>query len=158
MDGNRKYHPEWGDSYSKGHEWYVLTNKWILAKKYRIPRLQSKELKKVNSWRAQVRMPQSHFAGRWKQSQEEGRDWGNLKGKGEYNHVLDGERTEFQDSKGGTLDEMSYSGEQELVEPTSSRKTVHQVRCGVAIPKSKLWPVGSRPHICHYKMALTAVF
>ena len=31
--------------------WYVLTNKWILAKnkkKYRIPKIQSTELKKVN--------------------------------------------------------------------------------------------------------------
>ena len=26
----------------------VCTNKWILAKKYRIPRIQSTELKKVN--------------------------------------------------------------------------------------------------------------
>ena len=33
-----------------------------------------------------------------------------------------------QDSKGGTLDEMPHSGE--LVEPTSSRKTGHQVRDG----------------------------
>ena len=32
-----------------------------------------------------------------------------------------------QDSKGGTLDEMPNSGERELVEPTSSRKTEHQV-------------------------------
>jgi hypothetical protein len=32
-----------------------------------------------------------------------------------------------QDSKGGTLDEMHYSGEKELVEHTSSRKTGHQV-------------------------------
>jgi hypothetical protein len=31
-----------------------------------------------------------------------------------------------QDSKGGTLDEMPYSGERELVESTSSRKTEHQ--------------------------------
>ena len=38
-----------------------------------------------------------------------------------------------QDSKRGTLDEMPYSGEKELVEPTSSRKTGHQVRGGVAI-------------------------
>ena len=30
-----------------------------------------------------------------------------------------------QDSKGGTFDEMPYSGEKELVEPTSSRKTEH---------------------------------
>jgi hypothetical protein len=33
-----------------------------------------------------------------------------------------------QDSKGGTLNEMPYSGERELVvESTSSRKAVHQV-------------------------------
>jgi hypothetical protein len=32
-----------------------------------------------------------------------------------------------QDSKGGTFDEMPYSGERELVESTSSRKTGHQV-------------------------------
>jgi len=25
----------------KGHAWYVLTDKWLLAKKYRIPRIQS---------------------------------------------------------------------------------------------------------------------
>jgi hypothetical protein len=45
---------------------------------------------------------------------------------------------ESQDSKGWTLDEMHYSGEGELVEPTSSRKTGHQWRDGVAIPQSKL--------------------
>ena len=43
-----------------------------------------------------------------------------------------------QDSKGGTLDEMPDSRERELIEPTSSRKTGHQVRDGVAIPQSKL--------------------
>jgi hypothetical protein len=42
-----------------------------------------------------------------------------------------------QDSKGGTLDEMPDSGERELIEPTSSRKTGHQVRDGVAILQSK---------------------
>jgi hypothetical protein len=31
------------------------------------------------------------------------------------------------DSKGGTLDEMPYSGERELTETTSRRKTGHQV-------------------------------
>jgi hypothetical protein len=45
-----------------------------------------------------------------------------------------------QDSKGGTFDEISDSRERELIEPTSSRKTGHQVRDGVAIPQSKLWP------------------
>jgi hypothetical protein len=43
-----------------------------------------------------------------------------------------------QYSKGGTFDEMPYSRERELVEPTSSRKTGHQVSDGVAIPQSKL--------------------
>ena len=43
-----------------------------------------------------------------------------------------------QDSKGGTLDEMPNSRERELIEPTSSRKTGHQVRDGVAIPQSQL--------------------
>jgi hypothetical protein len=33
---------------------------------------------------------------------------------------------------------MPYNGERELVEPTSSRKTGHQVRDRVAIPQSKL--------------------
>jgi hypothetical protein len=48
------------------------------------------------------------------------------------------EMRDTQDSKGGTLDEMPYSGERELVEPTSNRKAGHQVRDGVAIPQSKL--------------------
>jgi hypothetical protein len=38
-----------------------------------------------------------------------------------------------QDSKGGTLDETPDSRERELIEPTSSRKTGHQVMDGVAI-------------------------
>ena len=45
-----------------------------------------------------------------------------------------------QDSKEGTLDEMPDSRERELIEPTSVRKTGHQMRDGVAIPQSKLWP------------------
>jgi hypothetical protein len=50
------------------------------------------------------------------------------------------ETWEVRDSKNsneGTLDEMPYSGERELVEPTSSRKRRHQVRERVAIPQSK---------------------
>ena len=41
-----------------------------------------------------------------------------------------------QDSKGGTLDEMPYSGKRELVESTSSRRTI-KWRDGVTIPQSK---------------------
>jgi hypothetical protein len=43
-----------------------------------------------------------------------------------------------QESEGGTLDEMPNSRERDHVEPTSSRKTGHQVRDGVAIPQSHL--------------------
>jgi len=48
---------------------------------------------------------------------------------------------DFQDSKmvgRGTLDEMPYSGERELIEPTSSRKTGRQVKDGAATSQSKL--------------------
>jgi hypothetical protein len=43
-----------------------------------------------------------------------------------------------QDSKRGTLDEMPYIREKELIESTSSRKTGHQVTDGIVIPQSKL--------------------
>jgi hypothetical protein len=33
MDGTRKYLSEWGNTDPKGHSWYVLTCKRILAKK-----------------------------------------------------------------------------------------------------------------------------
>jgi len=33
MDGTRKYHPEWGNSVTKEHTGYALTDKWILAQK-----------------------------------------------------------------------------------------------------------------------------
>ena len=42
-----------------------------------------------------------------------------------------------QDSKGGTLDEMPYSGERELVESTSSRKKGHQVEVWDCYPTVK---------------------
>jgi hypothetical protein len=45
---------------------------------------------------------------------------------------------DYQDSKGGTLDEMTNIRERELIEPTSSRKTGHQVKKGLTIPQSKL--------------------
>ena len=53
------------------------------------------------------------------------------------------EMRDSQDSKEGTLDEMPYTGEREVVEPTSSLKTCNQVRGGVAIPQSK-----TLTHIC----------
>jgi hypothetical protein len=38
-----------------------------------------------------------------------------------------------QDPKGGTLDEMPDSRERKFIEPTSNRKTGHQMREGIAI-------------------------
>jgi hypothetical protein len=35
-----KYHAEWGNPDTKGHTLYVLTDKWILAPKLRIPTMQ----------------------------------------------------------------------------------------------------------------------
>ena len=40
MDGTRKYHPEGGNPITKEHIWYALTDKWILAKKLGIPKIQ----------------------------------------------------------------------------------------------------------------------
>ena len=54
----------------------------------------------------------------------------------ECTRYLGGER--LSGSNRGTLDEMHYIGDRELVEPTSKSKTGHQVRDGVAIPQSKL--------------------
>jgi hypothetical protein len=43
-----------------------------------------------------------------------------------------------QDSKQGTLDEVSDSREREFIAPTSSRKIGYQMREGVTIPQSKI--------------------
>ena len=40
MDGTRKYHPESGNSITKEHAQYALSDKWILAPKLRIPKIQ----------------------------------------------------------------------------------------------------------------------
>jgi hypothetical protein len=50
------------------------------------------------------------------------------------------ELRDSQDSKGGFLDEMPDRRERELIEHTSSKKTGHQVRAGVAIPQSNSDP------------------
>ena len=40
MDGTRKYHSERGNQDTKEQTWYVLTDKWILAKTIRILMIQ----------------------------------------------------------------------------------------------------------------------
>jgi hypothetical protein len=44
-------------------------------------------------------------------------------------------------TKGRDLRWHADSRDRELIEPTSSRKTGHQVRDGVAIPQSQFWPI-----------------
>jgi hypothetical protein len=48
MNGLRKYHPQLGNPGPKGHAWYVLTDKWVLAIKYSIPMLKLTDPKKLN--------------------------------------------------------------------------------------------------------------
>jgi hypothetical protein len=40
MDVSGGYHPEWGNPITKELTWYALTDKWILAQKLRIPKIQ----------------------------------------------------------------------------------------------------------------------
>ena len=40
MDGPGGHHPEWGNPITKEHTWYALTDKWILAQKLGIPKIQ----------------------------------------------------------------------------------------------------------------------
>ena len=51
MDGSRTYYPEWSNSDPKGYAWYVLTDEWILVKKFRIPRIQPIDCKKCNKYK-----------------------------------------------------------------------------------------------------------
>jgi hypothetical protein len=40
MDGTRKYHPECDNPTTKEHTWYILIDKWILAQRLRISKIQ----------------------------------------------------------------------------------------------------------------------
>jgi hypothetical protein len=42
MDRTGGHHPEWGNPITKELTWYVFTDKWILAQKLRIPKIQDK--------------------------------------------------------------------------------------------------------------------
>ena len=47
MDISGGYHPEWGNPITKEVTWYALTDKWILAQKLRIPKIQFAKHKKI---------------------------------------------------------------------------------------------------------------
>jgi hypothetical protein len=40
MDQTRKYHPECGNPITKEHTWYTFADKWLLAQKLGIPKIQ----------------------------------------------------------------------------------------------------------------------
>jgi hypothetical protein len=70
----------------------------------------------------------------WNSQPREVGDWGGTP----QNASETWEVWDCEDSKGGILDETLDSWERELVE---HRKTGHQVRDGVAILQSNLWPI-----------------
>ena len=49
MKGTRKYHPERGNPITKERTWYVFTDKWIVAQKLRIPKIQFTDHKKFKN-------------------------------------------------------------------------------------------------------------
>jgi len=60
MEWTRKYHPEWGNSITEKHTWYALIDKWILAKKLELPKMQStdhRKLKKKDDQNADAPIP-----------------------------------------------------------------------------------------------------
>jgi hypothetical protein len=60
-----------------GHSWYVLTNRWIVAKKKKKVQ-NTQDTRRLTRQGAQVRIPQSHLGGRRKLSLgvKGGRDFG----------------------------------------------------------------------------------
>ena len=47
MDGTRKCHPEQGNPITKEYTWCALTNKWMLAQKLKINKLQFSQHRKL---------------------------------------------------------------------------------------------------------------
>ena len=47
MNRIRKYHLKWSNPAAKEHTWYILTDKWILAQKLQIPKIQFSDHKKL---------------------------------------------------------------------------------------------------------------
>jgi hypothetical protein len=61
MDGPGGYHPEWGNPNTKELTWYVLHDKWILAQKLRMPKLQD-TICKTHETQEERRPKCGHFA------------------------------------------------------------------------------------------------
>ena len=71
MDGTRKYHSKWGYPITKERIWYALTDKWILAQKLRIPKIQFPHHMKSRRRKTKVWVLQSFLEGGTKYSREQ---------------------------------------------------------------------------------------
>ena len=49
-----KNHPEWGNPIAKEHTWYALIDKWILAQKLQITRIQFTDHMKLKKKEGQI--------------------------------------------------------------------------------------------------------
>jgi hypothetical protein len=75
MDGSWEYYHEWSNLVPKGHVWYVLIYKWILAIKYRIFMVHATDPKKLNkkagtskdAWISLRRGNKIFIRGRWRE-------------------------------------------------------------------------------------------
>ena len=47
MEIARNYHPVWNNPIPKEHTWYAITDKWVLAQKLWIPKIQFTDHKKL---------------------------------------------------------------------------------------------------------------
>ena len=61
MDGSGGYHPDWGNPITKEVTWYVLNDKWILAQKLRMPKVQG-TICKTHETQEERRPKCGHFA------------------------------------------------------------------------------------------------
>ena len=99
-EGTKNYHPECHKSDPKGYARYVITNKWILAKKSReYTEYNPQNSNSLTSQRAKVRITQFHLGGR-RNIHRRGEGWTWVRerkerGRGEHDQVLGWEnRTE----------------------------------------------------------------
>ena len=67
----RKYHPEWSNPVTKEHKLYAFTDKWILAPKLGIPKIQFTDHLKLDKKDSKIWMLLSFLEGETKYSWEE---------------------------------------------------------------------------------------
>jgi hypothetical protein len=93
MDVSGEYYSEWGNPITKEHTWYALTDKKILAKKLRIPKIQFAKHMKL------------------KKKEDQNVDTSSLLRKGNTIHMEGVTKTKFgAETEGWTIQRMSHLG------------------------------------------------